>query len=270
MASTRQEIRYIDIDAAMRKRFAACAPGALARRSPARMHAQLLAMLQWLLIGGIGLLGVYVWQWPAVTLLLVWLAGIAVGIVADLLKWLFARRRLIRQLETFSDDQFVWHMVTAMQKDEQRVREEATHVYRPGVGIALDVGFGVVATVLFALWFRHQGIDVLALVHSDVALQRALMAVAAAPAIGLLSSLITLGTSRDSEIDYQAGGRGLGLFFVIFALMFFGDMKDGVGKLVVFINGATIAVGLIALFGHWLMVRERDWLVKHLAGKASG
>ena len=270
MARQQQEVRYIDINAAMRRRFQECAPGALARRSPARLLAQLLAMLQWLLIGGIGLLGVFVWQWSSVTLLLVWLAGIAVGIVADLAKWLFARRRLIRQLETFSDDQFTWHMVAAMQHDEQRLREEATHVHRPGVGIAFDLGFGALATLLFALWFRHEGIDVLATIRTDVALQRALLAMVAAPLIGLLSTLITLGTSRGGEIDYQAGGRGLGLLFVIFALMFFGDMKDGVGKLVVFINGATIAVGLLALFGLWLMWRERDWLAKHLAAKASG
>ncbi|MBI2398310.1 MAG: hypothetical protein HYV17_10980 [Xanthomonadales bacterium] len=265
MAKPQREIRYIDISAAMRSRFQQCAPAALARRSPARLLAQLLAMLQWLVIGSIGLLGVFVWHWSSVALLLVWLAGIAVGIVADLTKWLFARGRLIRQLETFSDDQFTWHMVAAMQHNEQRLREEATHVHRPGVGIAFDLGFGALATLLFALWFRHEGIDVLATIRADVALQRALLAVVATPLVGLLSTLITLGTSRDGEIDYQAGGRGLGLLFVIFALMFFGDMEDGVDKLVVFINGATIAVGLLALFGLWLMWRERDWLAKHLA-----
>jgi len=270
MAHKQREIRYIDITADMRARFAACAPGALGRRSNGRLLGQTLSMLQWLLIGGIGLLGVFVWQWSSVTLLLVWLAGIGVGIVADLAKWLFARRRLIRQLETFSDDQFTWHMVTAMQHNEQRLREEATYVHRPGVGIALDLGFGALATLLFALWFSHEGIDVLTTIHTDVALQRALLAVVAAPVIGLLSTLITLGTSRESEIDYQPGGRGLGLLFVTFALMFFGDMKDGVDKLVVFINGATIAVGLLSLFGLWLMWRERDWLAKHLASKASG
>lgn len=270
MAHKQREIRYIDITADMRARFAACAPGALGRRSNGRLLGQTLSMLQWLLIGGIGLLGVYVWHWAAVKLLLVWLAGIAIGIVADLAKWLFARARLVRQLQTFSDDQFVWHMVAATQHGEQRLREEAVHVHRPGVGIAFDLGFGALATLLFALWFRHQGIDVLATVQGDVALQRTLLAVVAAPLLGLLSALATLGASHDAEIDYQAGGRGLGLLIVTFALMALGDGQDGVGNLVVFINGATIAVGLLSLFGLWLMWRERDWLAKHLAGKASG
>lgn len=257
-------IRYIDIDATMRRRFADCAPGALARRSPARLRAQAMAMLQWLVIGGIGLFGLYVWHWPAASLLIVWLAGVAVGIFSNLVKWVFARQRLIRQLESFSDDQFVWHMVTAMQKNENRIREEATQVYRPGIGLAFDLGFGLIATVLFALWFRHQELDVITLVRSDTALQRALLVVAATPLIALMSTLVTLGRARDAEIDYQAGGRGLGLFFIIIAFMFFSEMPDAMGKLMVFVNGATVVIGLLAAFGLWLMAQERDWLARHL------
>ena len=265
MARAESAIRYIDIDAAMRKRFTACAPGALARRTPERLRGQLFSMLQWLVIGCIGLLGIFIWKWPPISLLIVWLAGVAVGIVSDTVKWVFARRRLIRQLETFSDDQFVWHMVTAMQKNEHRLREEATHVHRPGFALALDIGFGLFAAVLFSMWFHHQNVDVFAIVRNDVALQRALMAVAATPVIGLVATLFTLGTSPDAEIDYQAGGRGAGLFFIISALLFFGEMDNAIGKLMVFVNGATVFVGALAAFGLWLMARERDWLEKHLS-----
>ncbi|MBL0041856.1 MAG: hypothetical protein IPP28_12615 [Xanthomonadales bacterium] len=264
MANAGNGIRYIEIDAAMRKRFDVCAPAALARRSPSRLRAQAMSMLQWLVIGGIGLFGLYVWHWPAASLLVVWLAGVAVGIFSDLVKWVFARQRLIRQLESFSDDQFVWHMVTAMQKNENRIREEATQVYRPGTGLAFDLGFGLIATFLFALWFRHQELDVIALVRSDIALQRALLVVAATPLVAMIATLATLGRARDAEIDYQAGGRGLGLFFVIIAFMFFSEMPDAMGKLMVFVNGATLVIGLLAAFGLWLMAQERDWLARHL------
>ena len=267
MASRSNEIRYVPIDAAMRQRFAECAPAALARRTRARLFAQAASMLQWLLIGGIGLVGIYVWQWSAMTLLLVWLAGIGVGIVSDACKWLFMRARLIRQMDRFSDDQFVWAMVMAMKKSELRIREDALHRHRPGLGLALDLIFGTIATVLFAAWFRHQGIDVIALVRDDVALQRALIAVAATPLIGLASGLATLAQSAEAEIDYQAGGRGVGLFFVIFAFMFFSDAGgDAVRALVVFINAAAVVVAALAGLGLWIMARERDWLARHLAG----
>lgn len=268
MASRSNEIRHVPIDAAMRRRFAECAPAALLRRTPARLRAQAASMLQWLVIGGIGLFGVYAWHWSAMTLLLVWLAGIAVGIVGDFLKWLFMRSRLIRQMDRFSDDQFVWAMVMAMQKNEQQIREDALHRHRPGLGLTLDLVFGVIATVLFAAWFRHKGIDVVALVRDDIALQRALVAVAVTPLIGLVSGLATLAKSAEAEIDFQAGGRGVGLFFVMFAFMFFSDQGgDAVRSLVVFINGAAVAVAALAAFGLWIMARERDWLARHLGSK---
>lgn len=268
--ASRSEIRYVPIDAELRRRFDDCAPGALSRRTSAWLRGQGLAMLQWLVIGGIGLLGVHVWRWPALNLLLVWLAGIAVGIIGDVVKWLVARQRLIRQMERFSDDQFVWAMVMALQKNESRIREEALHRHRPGFGLALDLIFGALATALFLAWFRHQGIDIIEVVRTDVALQRALMAVAATPLIGLVAGLATLAASRDADIDYQAGGRGVGLFFVLFAFMFFSDKGgDAVRSLVVFVNAATIAVALLAGFGLWLMARERDWLAHHLGAADS-
>lgn len=267
MASRSNEIRYVSIDATMRQRFAECAPAALARRTRGRLFAQATSMLQWLLIGAIGLVGIYRWQWSATSLLLVWLAGIGVGIVSDAFKWLFMRARLVRQMDRFSDDQFVWAMVMAMQQNEPRIREDALHRHRPGLGVVLDLIFGTIAAILFALWFRHEGLDVVALVSNDVALQRALIAVAATPLIGLVTGLATLARSAEAEIDYQAGGRGVGLFFVIFAFMFFSDAGgDAVRALVVFINGAAVAVAVLAGFGLWVMARERDWLARHLAG----
>lgn len=267
MASRSNEIRYVPIDASMRQRFAECAPAALARRTRARLLGQAASMLQWLLIGAIGLVGIYVWQWSAMSLLLVWLAGVGVGIVSDAFKWLFMRARLVRQMDRFSDDQFVWAMVMAMQKHAQQIREDALHRHRPGLGVALDLIFGTIAAILFSLWFRHEGIDVVALVRDDVALQRALIAVAATPLVGLASGLATLARSAEAEIDYQAGGRGVGLFFVIFAFMFFSDAGgDAVRALVVFINGAAVVVAVLAGLGLWIMARERDWLARHLAG----
>jgi len=267
MANKSQQQRFVLIDKPMRERFDRCAPAALLRRTPARLRGHLISMLQWLLIGTIGLLGFYLWHWPAVSLLIVWLAGTAAGIVGDLLLWLVARRRVVRQFEQFTDDQFVWYVVTALQKQQDKVPESATQVYRPGLGLALDVGFGALAAAVFGFWFRAKGIDVPALVAADPALRNALLAVAVAPVITLLSSLAAMASNKDAEIDFHAGGRGFGLLAVTIAFLAFGEAEDVIGKLIVFINGATVFVGLIAVFGVWLMGQERAWLARHLAGK---
>jgi hypothetical protein len=41
-----------------------------------------------------------------------------------------------------------------------------------------------------------------------------------------------------------------------------------VRALVVFINGAAIAVAVLAGLGLWIMARERDWLARHLSDTA--
>ena len=267
MGTSSQQQRHITIDAPIRARFKQCAPAALRRRTPARLRAHLINTLQWLTIGCIGLLGIYVWQWPPVSLLVVWLAGVATGIVSDLLIYAVARRRVVRQFNEFTDDQFVWYMVTAMQRDDKHVLDSAMQVYKPGVGLALDVGLGAIAAAVFGYWFRAKGIDVTALIAADPAMRNALLAVAAAPVIGLMSTLLALRSSSEAELDFHAGGRGFGLLAVVIAFLAFGESQDVAGKLMVFINGATVCIGLIAAFGVWLMGRERVWLEKHLSGK---
>jgi hypothetical protein len=266
MASSTKQ-RSVPIDAETRARFDRCAPAALARRTPARLRGLALNMLQWLVIGTVGLLGIYLWHWSPLNLLIVWLAGIAAGIVGDLLLYLVARRRLVRQFEAFSDDQFVWHMVMALRRRQDHVLDSALQAFRAGTSLALDLVFGGLAAAVFVYWFAAKGIDVPALVAADPTLRNALLAVAAAPLVNLVSALATIASSADAEVDFHAGGRGLALFAMTIAFLVFSDSDDVVRSLIVFVNGATVFVGLLAAFGVWVMGQERDWLARHLAAR---
>ncbi len=269
MTSTKHQVRYIAIDSAVRKRFADCAPAALRRRTPKYLQGLLLSMLHWLIVGSVGLLGLYAWGWSATALLIVFLAGIAVGIVVDVLKWLFARKRVHKHFQDFVDDTFVWHMVMAMQKNEQRLPESAIQTLLPGAAIVLDLCFAAFAILVFALEFQALHFDAMREVHMDRSLQIALIAVVVAPLLSMLMTLLPGGALGDEEkVEIQAGGRGICLFVITLAFAFFSDSGDAARKLMLFINAATVFIGLLAAFGVWVMTREREWLRQYLAKKS--
>ncbi len=268
MANSKHMVRYVKIDAELRKRFVDCAPAALRRRTPKYLQGLLLSMLHWLIVGSVGLLGLYAWGWSATALLIVFLAGIAVGIVVDVLKWLFARKRVRRHFQDFVDDTFVWHMVMAMQKNEQRLPESVTQTLLPGAAILLDLCFAAIAILLFVLGFQALHLDALREVHADRSLQIALIAVVVAPLLSILMTLLPGDALGDEEkVEIQAGGRGICLFVITLAVAFFSDSGDAARKLMLFINGATVFVGVLAAFGVWVMTREREWLRQYLAEK---
>jgi len=268
MSRTSQRPGYLAIDAAARKRFADCAPAALRRRTPKYLQGLLLSMLHWLIVGSIGLLGLYAWGWSATALLIVFLAGIAVGIVADVLKWLFARQRVRKHFQDFVDDTFVWHMVMAMQKNAQRLPESATQTLLPGAAILMDLCFAAIAIAVFAMGFQALHFDAMRELQMDRSLQIALVAVVVAPLLSMMMTLLPGGALGDEEkVEIQAGGRGICLFVITLVFAFFSDSGDTARKLMIFINGATIFVGLLAALGVWVMTSEREWLRQYLAEK---
>lgn len=269
MANSKHQVRYIKIDADLRKRFAACAPAALRRRTPKYLQGLLLNMLHWLVVGSVGLFGLYAWGWSATALLIVFLAGIAIGVFVDVLKWLFARKRVRKHFQDFVDDTFVWHMVMAMQRNEQRLPESATQTLLPGVAIVLDLVFCAIAILVFSLGLQSVQFDAIREVQMDRSLQIALVAVVIAPLLSILMTLMPGGAlGDDQKVEIQAGGRGICLFVITLAFAFFSDSGDTARKLMLFINGATVFIGVLAAFGVWVMTREREWLRQYLAEKS--
>jgi hypothetical protein len=252
------------ITAAMRSAFKANAPAALRRRSNSYMFSTATNVGQWLVIASVALIGVYQWGWTPTDMLVVFVAGIAMAIVADAVKWLLARRSLLADYQKMLDDRLVWHMVTAMQWGRDDI--EAKDGQRPGVAIMIDLILGAIGIWILLQQLRAAGVEPAEFFAGGSGLRGALIAVCIAPLLSLLSSSMA-GSGEESahdDLEFRAGGRGIGLLMLAAAFWFLGNNPDAARSLMIFINATTVVVGALGVIGVWLMYREREWLRRHL------
>lgn len=256
----------VRIDAKMRQAFKRNAPAALRRRSDRYLWSMAMSMAQYPLIGAAGLLGIHYWGWTPLHLLVLLIAGTALAVIADILRWLLARSSMLAEYQAMQADRLVWLLVSAQRSGQDDVPAEQVQTRSPGIGLAIDLVVGALAIYALELQIRSMGLDVAAAVRAGGSLQLALLVLCAAPLAALLAAL---GTGRGSdegghdELEFRAGGRGLSLLFLAGALWFFGD--DGARGLMLFMYSGTLIVGVMAVLGVWLMYREREWLRAHLA-----
>ncbi len=248
----------------MRAAFRTNAAAALKRRSNGYLLGTAMNVLQWLVIGSIALFGLYRWNWQPLHMLVVFVAGIAVAGLADLLKWLLTRRRLLADYQKMLDDRLVWNMVTAMQQGRDEVMDNP--MPKPGVAILMDVVLGGLGIWILLGALRGMGIEPTTLFEATSGLRAALIAVCAAPVISLISSLFAGGAeeSGHDDLEFRAGGRGISLLIMGGIFSFTSAQGDLARQIMVFINGATVFFGVLAVVGVWLMYREREWLRAHL------
>ncbi|MDZ4814317.1 MAG: hypothetical protein SGI99_17160 [Pseudomonadota bacterium] len=250
--------------AAMRSAFEANAPTALRRRSNGYILSMATNVGQWLVISGVALIGLYHWGWTPTHLLLVFVAGIVVATVADAVKWLLARRSMLADYQKMRDDRLVWQIVTARQWGREDI--EAEKMQRPGAAIAMDLVLGAIGVWLLLAQLRAMGVQPSEFLAAASGLRGALIAVCIAPLISLASSLAA-GNAEDGahdDLEFRAGGRGISLIFLATALWILGNKPDAARSLMLFINGATVFLGVIGIFGVWIMYRQREWLRAHL------
>lgn len=268
MSDTASADKRVPISAAMRQAFQQNAPAALKRRSNGYMLGTAMNVVQWLIIGSIALFGLYRWNWQPVQMLVVFVAGVAVATLADLVKWLVAHRQLQADFQKMRDDRLVWHMVTASQMGSNEIQDNGA--IRPGLAIMMDVVLGAIGIWILVGALRKLGVEPAALLGAGGGLRGALIAVCAAPVVSLLSSLFA-GRNEETghdDLEFRAGGRGISLLILAGALSFVGAGSDTARSIMIFINGATVFFGVLAVFGVWIMYREREWLRRHLAQNA--
>ncbi len=256
----------VRIDASMRQAFERNAAAALRRRSNRYLSGMAMSMAQYPVIGAGGLLGIHFWGWTPLHLLVLLIAGTALAIIADVARWLVARRSLLAEYQTMQADRLVWLLVAARRSGQEEVSGEHLRLKSPGIGLAADLVIGAVAIYALDQQIRSLGLDVAETVRAGGSLQLALIVLCLAPLAALVA---TLGTGRGAdqgghdELEFRAGGRGLGLLLVAGGLGFFG--QDGARGLMLFMYSGTLIVGVLAMLGVWLMYREREWLRAHLA-----
>ncbi len=256
----------IKITSEHERRFLKEAPIALARRTHSYMTTQVLQTLQWLVIGVTGLFGLFFWHWSPLALLLIFLLGNFVGIVLDLLRAVLDRRRVIKELDRIYQDQFVWNMVMAKQFGRDTINKDVTGTHSLSVLIFIDVLFGSIAAVACYFGVKKMNLDLTAELFASPGLQIALIGIVVIPTFNLLQSFFKTAHNKSNEsVTIASGGRGFGLFFLMFALGAFSDSPDMIRNGMIVINALTVFLGLIALLGVVIMIREKHWLIKFLA-----
>lgn len=259
----------IRITPAMRQAFARHAPGTLARRNDAYLLGIAIDVAQWLLVGSLGLLGLYHWGWTAADMLLVFVAGIAAAVAIDAVKWVFARRAMLADHQTMLDDRLVWAMLDAKAAGRDEIPADRLAPRPLGQSLVLDLVLGALA-----LWILAANDAVPALTAEGWAglatgVRIALLLVLGAPLLALLTTALAHRRAQRGydDLEFRAGGRGIGLLALAVAIAFFTDAEAGARGVMLFVHWATVVLGVVSILGVWLMLRERNRLRAHLAAR---
>ncbi len=257
------EIQYVPLDVAQMQRFRSNVAAALARRGRGYMAEQWLATSELLLVGCVGLFGMWLLDWSPEGAVACLLLGLWAKIIGDLMKYSLARRAVLRLSEEWNDDTQVWAVGNALMDGETRLRADRLGGYMPGMGLFVDLVFGSIGTgviVKVSGLYRPETWQMLLeqrewrwVLIGMVWWQ--LMAAA-------LSTLrhAWLG-ERAGRLQFAAGGRGLGLFLLMFpVLIFYGESEGNARGVVLVSHLALILLALLGLFGCWLLQRETRWL----------
>jgi hypothetical protein len=257
-----------EITAELLRRFERLAPAALARRSRPYLGGIVLGSAQLLLLGLLGLCGLYFWRWSPLTLYLMMVAGMYAAIAVCTLRWLVARRALHVQVDAHNDDRFVWAMVEALRSRQDHLENAEFVRYRAGVGVSLDWLIGTLALAAFGLAIaRRDWLAPAQLLASD----ELRWALAAALAVPLIQGVFAISSWRDPQ---RSGLENFGAgFHGAMALVFAGtlalgvDSMEGLRKLVIGLNIGCVVLGVIALFGCHLLHDQVTWLRAHFQAR---
>jgi uncharacterized membrane protein YeaQ/YmgE (transglycosylase-associated protein family) len=255
-----------DITVEMRQRMRRLAPAAIARRSPAYFGAMWMNVLQFAVLGAVGLLGLYRWRWPPLDYVLLLIAAGATGMVMDTLRYLMARGALLAQVERHNDDNFVWSVAAAVRRGATTVDSGQLWKYRAGVGVLIDWVAGGLGLALIGLLLFEHGADFLKYVTDSRGLLGALaLTVALAVAAGFVSIWNYRRAGKDGAVlEFAAGARGAFLLVLAVAMLLTRKSEEHFFNLVALLNGATLVLALFAVLGLVVMRNDVKWLRAYL------
>lgn len=243
------------------------APAALARRGGGWLFEQVQASVELLLVAGLSLAALWLWGASALSMLMVLLASAWIGILGEIATYVVQRRAVEAQVQAANRDLFVWHVVDAMMDGRDRVSRDAVHGHAPGLGIVVDLAFGGMATLALLAMVDASGFRWRTALDEDPAAAWTLAAIAAWQALGILWMCVrrVVATGDTAPPRFAAGGRGLGLFVLVFITLWTGDEGRDLQTALTWTYGLLLAACLLCTPGVWLMQREKRWLQAYLA-----
>jgi hypothetical protein len=266
----RQKIPEIPLTPAHIAQFHRDAGAALARRGPGYFAERSWVIAEVMLMAIASLLGLWLWEAPALTMLALLLASAWFGILGEWAKALLLRKAVEREMETTQSDQFVWLVTVTLKMGHKTIKWAESDA--PGTLRALlvvDLLCAGMATVMLILMIRDGAHDLGPLLAPGVEVVVPFALTFAFQATGLvwLVSRHRAGHGELAPPRSTAGLRGL-LMLPMVAVMFVGssDGYDLRGALTAF-NGVMLL--LVAPLMALLLLqarREVSWLRAHLAG----
>lgn len=243
------------------------AAAALARRRGGWWAEQVAACLELLLVVGLSLAALWLWGAAPLSMLLVLLAAAWVGILGEIATYVLRRRAVDAEQQAASDDLFVWHVVDAMMDGRDRISPEAVRGHTGGLGILLDLTMGGISTVAVLGMLDHAGGNWRTALAEDAVAGWTLAAIALWQALRILWMCLrrAFALTDASPPRFAAGGRGLGLFLLVFVLLWAGDEGRELKLALSWAYGLLLALCLLAVPGLWLMQRQTQWLRTYLA-----
>jgi len=253
------------------ERFHRCAPAALERRGGGFVFEELGTAFRLFLMGMTPIVGMLYFGWSANQLLLFLLVGAWVSIVCDIAKLALLRNAVKAFAQPRIDDSHVWVVAEALRKGKNEApRDHLRQKYQPELGALVDVLFGTVSSAV--IWVSAAGADP----DFGIGLLEARGVVYGLACLVAYQVLFTVweivdhktGSGADRGVKVAVGLRGVGLFLLMFLVIFVEGAAGENGQLaravMLTANGTIVFVGLLSVAGIWMMRGETAWLRDYL------
>ena len=260
MTQQRQGVRA-KIDFA---RLRALAPGAIAAHSPA-FYADETSLAVGRIVGGcLPLIGLAYWDWSAGQMLALMLIGYWVGVAVDAVTLAMLAQSIEAEAAQRSDSQYVWSAVEALQKGSEEYDPSYSAPYSPFTALALDIALGLIGSGMMWMSLRDTETPIQFVYPGRPYMASVIIMVGMA-----LARLVALVLRRRQRLaarktGFAAGGRGVGLLILGFAVAFAGE--DATPQIVVAIADAgLVLLGAMGVVGLGIILSETAWLRDYLA-----
>jgi hypothetical protein len=273
--STSDEVTISDADMA---RFHRQAPAALGRRGVGFVVETLANSLEHVAMGAAPIIGMFWFGWSAAQLFVFLLAAAWVGILCDTARTIYAGHAVRAYAQTFYDDWHVWVVVEALRAGRTTApRSHLKAKYEPESGVIVDFVFGGMSTVVMVLQMKNLGFagqdGVIA--GRSFAISLIVLAIYQTVTAAWEISRHRRGGEAIGRLKAMPGMRGFGLFMLMFVMLMASDTKSGgggiaAGRVMLIVNGAIIAFGLLNVIGLVWIRPETVWLRDYLRSRAAG
>jgi len=259
------------------------APAALRRRGWNYLREETLAGAQTILIGVVPIIGLTLWGWSPVEMLIFLLVGVWLNIFCDAAKVTLLHKRAEAFQKAMDNDFHVWVVTNGLRKGTQLVYP--SHVrsqLKLFQGTLVDFVMGGISTLMIIIMLQAQGW--LNLTPFDS--QGFTWSLFSVVTLKVASTIMEILQHRvhddlhdgskpeenaefDRPVRVSVGIRGVGLFMMGFLTAFLTEQENpaaDVPKVIMLvIYSLVIVVGLCNLFTPLLLLRESRWLKSYLA-----